>query len=122
MVVVQAEAYDSPPPSREEIQRRRARLKQGAIFLIARDMHTGQVVGAGSCSPIVDDVTEVAAIGVARTHRRRGIAQALCRCLAGNAFASGAGVAYLMAVNEAERRIYERVGFAVVSEMLHISR
>jgi ribosomal protein S18 acetylase RimI-like enzyme len=121
MLTVQADAYGSPLPSRDEIHRRRSRLEQGAIALIARDTHTGIVVGAGSCSPIVNGLTEVAAIGVSAAYRRRGIAHCLGQQLAATAFSSGAEEAFLMAADDAECRIYERVGFTMISEMLHIS-
>jgi len=123
MAVVQADAYDSPQPAtRDEIASRRAALARGAIAVIARDTTTGVVVGAGSCSAIVDGLTEVAGIGVARTHRRRGIARAVTYRLASEARERGAEVPFLMAAHDAERRIYERTGFNTITDVLHISK
>jgi ribosomal protein S18 acetylase RimI-like enzyme len=122
MALVQAEAYASALPSRDEIPQRRAALERGAVAVIARDIASGAVVAAGSCSPIVDGLSEVAAIGVAVTHRRRGIARALARRLAGEALQHGAQVPFLMAADDVEQHIYEQVGFTAVAEILHISR
>jgi len=99
----------------------RAAPDRGAVAIVARDA-TGTVIGAGCCSPVVDGYAEVAATGVAVSHRRRGIAQALAHRLAWEAIERGAEVPFLMAADKAERRIYERSGFATVGEILHISR
>jgi predicted GNAT family acetyltransferase len=53
--------------------------------------------------------------------RRRGIAAAMASRLAKEAFAEGVGGVFLMARSEAEARIYARAGFALGSEVLHIS-
>lgn len=121
MLIVQGDAYESSLPSRDDIRDRRVALERGAIAMIAREANSHTVVGAGSCSPVVGGLTEVAAIGVRATHRRRGIARALGHRLTSDAFASGADVAFLMAAHVAECRIYERVGFRRISEMLHIA-
>jgi len=100
MALVQGDAYGSPQPaSRDELPARRAAMRRGAIAMIARDVATGAVVGAGSCSPIVGGLSEVAAVGVAATHRRRGIARTLAHRLANEAIA----------------------GFTTIGEILHIS-
>ena len=121
MMLVQAEAYGSPAPAVEEVPDRRAALDRGAVAIVARDA-TGTVVGAGCCSPVVDGHAEAAATGVAVSHRRRGIAQALAHRLAWEAIERGAEVPLLMAADKAERRIYERSGLTSVGEILHISR
>jgi GNAT superfamily N-acetyltransferase len=120
MATVQAEAYQEPPPPREAAVGQGARFRD-LIAVIAVDAGSGAVVGAGSCSPIRDGLTEVAAIGVAVSHRRRGIGAGLAHGLAAAALDRGAVTPWLMAAHDAERRIYERVGFAVIGEILHIS-
>jgi ribosomal protein S18 acetylase RimI-like enzyme len=123
MAVVQAEAYEATnKPTRADVQRQRAALAAGALAVIARDRRSGVVVGAGSSSPIRDGLTEVAAIGVAVTHRRQGIGAALAARLASVAISQGATTPWLMAAHDAERRIYERAGFRTISDILHISR
>jgi ribosomal protein S18 acetylase RimI-like enzyme len=123
MALAQAEAYgETVLPTRGVVGDRRASLAAGAIAIVARDLSTGSVVGAGSCSPIRDGLTEVASIGVITSHRQRGIGTALAGRLATEAMRAGAVTPWLMAAHEAERRAYERAGYRTIGEMLHISR
>lgn len=122
LMTVTAEAYGSDArPSPDDLKRTRLASDRGAGAIIARDVNDGRVVGAGTFPPIVDGVTEVAAIGVATTHRRRGIAQALARRLAQEAVGRGARAPFLMAAHEAEEGIYQRAGFRTIGTILHIS-
>jgi len=123
MLEVTNEAYGSPaPPSRDDVTHARWALAHGSGAVIARDLTNDKVVGAGRFPPVVDGLTEVASIGVAMSHRRRGIGQALARRLALEAASFGATTPFLTAEHEAEARIYERAGFRHVSQILHISR
>jgi predicted GNAT family acetyltransferase len=97
-------------------------LEHGTGAVVARDLTDSRIVGGGTFPSIVNGVTEVAAIGVAVTHRRRGIAQALARRLAEEAVGRGARTPFLMAAHEAEARIYERAGYREIGTILHISR
>jgi GNAT superfamily N-acetyltransferase len=122
MAVVQAEAYDEPEvPGRDLVALRRAALADGALAVIAVEQTSGAVVGAGSCSPVRDGLTEVAAIGVSAVYRRRGIGGALASRLGREAISGGADVPWLMAADDGERRIYERAGYRAIGEILHIS-
>ncbi len=122
MAVVQTEAYDEPElPSRDIVARRRAALADGAKAVIAVEQITGEVVGAGSCSQVNSGLAEVAAIAVSAEHRGRGIGGALASRLGREAFSAGADVPWLMAAHDSERRIYERAGYRVIGEILHIS-
>jgi GNAT superfamily N-acetyltransferase len=122
MIAVQNEAYEEAgSPTAAEVKERREALLTGSLAVIATDVDSGMVVGAGSCSRIRDGLTEVAAIGVAESHRRRGIGQALAGRLASEALAHGAVSPWLMAAHVAEERIYERVGFSTVGSVLHMS-
>jgi N-acetylglutamate synthase-like GNAT family acetyltransferase len=84
-----------------------------------RDDHIA--AGAGEYSPIIDGVTELTSIGVRPAYRRRGIAAAVVDRLADTAREAGAVNLFLMA-NEAEERLYGRVGFVTEGRVLHISR
>ena len=82
----------------------------------------------GSCCVIENDCIHrpqytpwVAAVYVRPEFRRRGIAEALTRRLASEMHARGNDGVFLMAAGDREARIYERAGFATVSEILHIS-
>ncbi|HLJ66934.1 MAG TPA: GNAT family N-acetyltransferase, partial [Chloroflexota bacterium] len=119
---VQHEAYGEPEPAtKEDAQRVAANLRAGGMAVLARVQDTGEPVGAGEYTPILDGVTEITSIAVRAPYRRRGIAAAMTVWLARAALAAGATVPFLMA-NEAEERIYARAGFRTTSSVLHISR
>jgi ribosomal protein S18 acetylase RimI-like enzyme len=120
-IAVQNEAYGASPPNLSAIAPLRSSLKAGGIAVLARMIATGEPVGAGVCSVPSNQTTEVAGIGVRSAFRRRGVAGAITTRLVQEAFASGISVPFLMAAHEAEKRIYDRAGFSVVSEILHIS-
>ena len=123
VVAVQHIAYDDPaPPSEHDIARQRTTIAQGGLVALARDTASGEAVGAGLCTPPLDGITEIAAIGVIPAYRRRGVAGALTALLLREAFAAGLTAPFLMPAEEAGERIYARVGFARVSEVLMISR
>jgi ribosomal protein S18 acetylase RimI-like enzyme len=121
-VAVQNESYDAPPPDSAAIARLRDSLEAGGIAVLARMLGTGEPVGAGVCSIPSNKTTEIAGIGVRAAFRRRGVAGALTSRLVQEAFAMGISAPFLMAAHEAEKRIYDRAGFSVVGEILHISR
>jgi ribosomal protein S18 acetylase RimI-like enzyme len=122
LLSVLAEAYGDPPPSTSAVERRRDALAAGAIAVMAQDTVTGAVVGGGSCSQVIDGMSEVAGIGVAPEYRRQGIAQALAERLAAQAIERGATTPFLMAAHQAEARIYRRAGFSAVGDILHLSQ
>jgi ribosomal protein S18 acetylase RimI-like enzyme len=119
---VQHEAYVEPePPGEEAVRSIRGNLASGGGAVLARTVGDHIPVGAGEYTPFIEGVTEVTSIGVRPAYRRRGIATAMTAWLAGSAHASGATTLFLMA-NEAEERIYARVGFVTGGRILHISR
>ncbi|MBN3907269.1 MAG: GNAT family N-acetyltransferase [Nostoc sp. NMS1] len=120
-VTVQNEAYGESQPSPEDAQSLRTSIAADGIAVLARVTATGEAVGAGVCSVPFNQTTEVAGIGVVPSFRRRGIAGALTTRLVQEAFNKGVTVAFLMAAHEAEERIYTRVGFSRIGEILHIS-
>jgi predicted GNAT family acetyltransferase len=61
-------------------------------------------------------------VGVRAVYRRQGIAAAVTALLARTMLDRGVATVFLMAAGEAEGRIYERVGFRRVGEVLHVSR
>ena len=96
-------------------------LEAGGLVVLARDAATGEPAGGGLCTGPLEGATELTSIGVREAFRRRGIAEAMTRRLAGVMHARGNDGVFLMAAGEAEARIYERAGFEAASEMLHIS-
>lgn len=119
---VQQAAYNKPDaPGEEAVRSLRRSIGSGGGVVLARTVGDHVPVGAGEYTPSIGGVTEVTSIGVLAAYRRRGIAAAMTSWLAESARGSGATTLFLMA-NEAEGRIYARVGFVTDRRILHISR
>lgn len=120
--VVQHEAYGEPETaSPADGQRLANSLQAGGMAVLARVQDTGNPVGAGEYTALIDGFTEITSIAVSAAFRRRGIAAAMTAWLLRTAFDAGATDPFLMA-NEPEERIYARAGFHTVASILHISR
>ena len=120
--LVQHEAYDDPDPVDDgSVDRLRANLEHGAGAILARQVADQEPVGAGEFTQPIDGVTEITSIAVRGPWRRRGIAAAVTARLLDDARRAGVETPFLMA-NEAEARVYARVGFEQIAEVLHISR
>jgi N-acetylglutamate synthase-like GNAT family acetyltransferase len=85
-----------------------------------RDSLTGEAIGGGICTVPFDQTTELAGVGVRLPYRRQGIAAALTARLAQLAWAAGISTVFLMAALEAEARVYARIGFQHMGEVLDI--
>jgi GNAT superfamily N-acetyltransferase len=119
---VQHEAYDEPgAPTDEDVVSLRRGLESGGGAILARTTDDRTPVGAGEFTPIIGGVSEITSIGVIPPYRRRGIAAAMCARLSAEVRARGATTPFLMA-NDAESRVYARVGFVTRGAVLHISR
>jgi GNAT superfamily N-acetyltransferase len=122
MRIVQHEAYEDPDPVDDaSVVRLRGNLADGAGAILARRIDDHEPVGAGEFTQPIDGVSEIAGIAVRAPWRRRGIAAAVTARLLDDARRAGIRTPFLMA-NEAEARVYARVGFEPVSEVLLISR
>lgn len=121
VLTVQNEAYGDPPPSMAQATARRGLLAKGGLLILARDGATGEPAGAGLCDVPANSTTELAAIAVSASFRRRGIAGAMISRLARDASARGIETVFLMATHPTEEHIAERAGFKATSEILHIS-
>lgn len=95
--------------------------EHGGVVVVAVDEATGEAAGAGVCDIIHDGLGEVAGIGVRLRYRRRGIAAAIAHRLTDAAFAAGASSTFLTPAGPPEQRIYERVGYAPITEQAHLS-
>ncbi|MFL6139923.1 MAG: GNAT family N-acetyltransferase [Frankiaceae bacterium] len=120
---VQHEAYGEPvPPGPADVERLRRTVRSGGVVVLAREAATGDGAGAGLCTAPAAGVRELAAVAVRGRFRRRGIAGAVTARLAMLAQARGAATVWLEPAGEAEQRIYERAGFAVVGSKIAIAR
>lgn len=118
----QHEAYDErEPPTEDWIAGIHASIDGGGLLVLARDARTGEPAGGGQCTPPHEGATELTSIGVRSGFRRRGIAAAMTAWLADAMSARGADLVFLMAAGEPEAKIYSRVGFDRIGEVLYIS-
>ncbi|MGH3831729.1 MAG: GNAT family N-acetyltransferase [Pseudonocardiaceae bacterium] len=118
----QNEAYGQPETTDHDLARLRGTVADGGLVALARDPATGSGVGGGLCAPPHGGVSELAAIGVRAPYRRRGIATALTALLTRACPTAGITTPFLTPEGEAEERIFRRIGYRPVTEMLHISR
>ncbi|MFD6067698.1 MULTISPECIES: GNAT family N-acetyltransferase [Amycolatopsis] len=82
---------------------------------------TGEVVGGGVATPILDGATEIAGIGVIDEYRSRGIAAAMTEYLTREAHARGGRSVFLTPGAGQAERVYGRVGFKTAAECVHLS-
>jgi GNAT superfamily N-acetyltransferase len=123
VAAVQNDAYGDPEPAGpHDVARLAATVSRGGVVVLARDSGTGEPVGAGLCTGPVDGVSELAAVGVRASHRRRGIAAWITALLATAAYERGARLVWLEPAGEREAGVYERVGFTASGYKLWISR
>ena len=118
LLTAQNEAYGEALPEAAEVERLHALLAAGGIAVLARDRLTGAAVGGGLCNVPFEGTTELTSVGVRPAYRRRGVAAALTARLVQLAWAAGISTVFLMAAHEAEARIYARVGFQQIGEVL----
>lgn len=122
MLAAQNEAYsDDSSPTEVAVERQRALLEAGGLAVLARVRDTGEPAGGGICNAPLRGITELSSIGVRPRYRRRGLAGAMTAWLTREAFARDLKCVFLMAAGEAEVRIYARVGFARLSEVVGMS-
>jgi ribosomal protein S18 acetylase RimI-like enzyme len=120
LVTAQNEAYGEAAPAPDVVTRQRTFLEAGGIAVLARDSLTGEAAGGGICNVPFDHATELSSVGVRMPFRRRGIAAALTAQLVQLAWAAGISTVFLMAAHEAEARVYARIGFQRIGEVLDI--
>lgn len=94
-------------------------LKKSRAFTARLD---GEGVSAGMYTDIIDGVTELVGIATLQAYRRRGFGGALTAFATRTAFADGATLAFLTAAGEEASRVYQRVGFRQVGELLLMAK
>jgi ribosomal protein S18 acetylase RimI-like enzyme len=97
-------------------------LKKGGAVAVVRARDSDMVLGAGLFTPPHDGVTEIAAIGVHASARRRGIGAALAALLADHALVLGIDLPFLMCEVTNEDGVYRRAGFERLGEIVCVSR
>jgi GNAT superfamily N-acetyltransferase len=119
----QGEAFgEAPAVSEADIASARRRVEGGGLMIYARDAETGEPAGAGAGTAVIDGTTELVGLGVREPYRRRGIAAAITWELSRLADRAGVTTAFLTPGGGVAERVYARVGYHGMGEMLHISR
>jgi GNAT superfamily N-acetyltransferase len=118
----QAEAYGQVAITEHDVARLRRTARHGGGVVLARARSDTEALGAGLYQPPIDGVTEIAALGVRKQARGRGVGALITALLAAEALNRGADLPFLMAGTEAEERIFLRLGFSRFGTMLHISQ
>ncbi|MFI6595656.1 GNAT family N-acetyltransferase [Nonomuraea sp. NPDC050536] len=114
-------AFDAPAATEHDVARLRRALDGGGLVASATDTATGEAVGAGQLGSPYHGVAEVAGIAVLASHRRRGIAGAVTALLTRAGGAAGITTPFLTPGDDEAGRVYARVGYRKVGEMLHTS-
>lgn len=118
---VMNDAFEAPEVTEHDVARLRRVLDRGGLVAAATDAATGEVVGAGQIGGPHRGVAEVAGIAVRASHRRRGIAGAITALLTRAGADAGITTPFLTPADDGAARVYGRVGYRKVGEVLHIS-
>jgi predicted GNAT family acetyltransferase len=118
---VRQEAFCEPDPvTVSDIARVRSSVEHGGAAVLARETASGEVVGSGACLVPNGRVTELVSIGVRPQWRCLGVGAKITSALANAALSSGSEMVYLTAVHDEGERVYERVGFSVSGQLVHL--
>ncbi|MFC3453607.1 GNAT family N-acetyltransferase [Amycolatopsis speibonae] len=119
MIRAQNVAFGEPDPG-EHVEPSPAQLSGETISVMAI-AESGEVVGGGVATAILDGASEIAGIGVLEEFRGRGIAAAMTEYLTREAHARGGESVFLTPGAGQAERVYGRVGFKTVAECVHLS-
>ncbi|MEC3977031.1 GNAT family N-acetyltransferase [Amycolatopsis sp. H20-H5] len=122
MIEAQNEAFgETGPISDEDVDRARELPERGGIALLAVHAISGDPVGGGFATALLDGTTEVAGIGVREKYQRRGVAGAIVESLTREAHSRGAHTVFLTPGHGPAQRVYTRVGYRTAGECVHLS-
>nr|WP_221472162.1 GNAT family N-acetyltransferase [Amycolatopsis umgeniensis] len=119
MIRAQNVAFGEPDPG-EHVEPSPAQLNGETISVMALT-GSGECVGGGVATAILDGASEIAGIGILDGYRQRGIAAALTEHLTREAHARGGDSVFLTPGAGQAERVYGRVGFKTVAECVHLS-
>ncbi|MFJ8072618.1 GNAT family N-acetyltransferase [Streptomyces sp. NPDC096176] len=109
---VQHDAYGMEgEPTEGQIGGLRGVAEGGGVAALGTDETDGIPVAAGSCSIPIDGLSELTGLGVAASHRRRGIGAALSAYLTAQAFGLGCRTVWLEPGDSDIERIYAGIGY-----------
>lgn len=101
-----------------DLDRLRSTRNEGGTVVLAR--HAGTPAGAGLHTPPRAGLAQIAAVAVLPEYRRRGIASSVGAELSRRVLAAGAAP-YLETETQNEQRLYARLGYSAIGELIAIS-
>lgn len=123
LLTAQHEVYAEPTaPTAADVAGTRRTLELGGLAVLARDAVNGEPAGGGICDAIGDGIGELAGFGVRARYRGRGVGTAITAHLTRAAHRAGAVTVFLTPGGEPAERIYTRVGFRRIDEVVFLSR
>jgi ribosomal protein S18 acetylase RimI-like enzyme len=121
MARLQHQVFDDPEPADDRtVARLRGSLNRGGRALICVDAETRQVVGAAQSGVPAGGATEIVAVAVVASHRRRGLAATMVSMLSRQGFDAGLTTVFLEAAPGADGA-YRNAGFQRTSTSVHMS-
>jgi ribosomal protein S18 acetylase RimI-like enzyme len=112
-------AYGEPgEPTASDVARLRGTLEAGGLVLLA--LRDGEPAGAVLALAPNDRLSEIAAVGVAPEHQRRGIASTLV-AEASRAVLTSGSWPYLQTETANEQRLYGRLGYERIGSLIATS-
>ena len=102
-----------------DVQDFRRILERSRAFTARLD---GVGVSAGMYTDIRDGVTELVGIATLPEYRRRGFGGALTAFATKTAFADGASLAFLTAASQEASRVYQRVGYETIGNLITLAK
>jgi ribosomal protein S18 acetylase RimI-like enzyme len=115
---MQNAAYGEAGVNAADVARLRRTLDGGGA-VVAATSADGAVVSAGVLGTPQGGRAEIYAVATAATHRRRGLASAVVAALSTVALDNGL-TPYLQCEGPAEQRMYERLGYRAVGELIDL--
>jgi GNAT superfamily N-acetyltransferase len=123
LIAVQRAAFgEDEPVTDAAVDGMHKLLADGGLAVLAKDTQRGVPAGAGVATVVLDGATELVGLAVPDRYRRRGIAAAVTAELSRLADRAGVTTAFLTPGGDVAERVYARVGYRGIGDMLHISR
>jgi ribosomal protein S18 acetylase RimI-like enzyme len=116
---LRAEVFDdAPPPGVESLLRLRQAVQADHDWYALATLD-GRFVGSGRCDASGNGWGEITAIVTHPDFRQRGVAAAVTSLLVRQMIDSGSTLAWLSAANPTAQRVYARLGFRIVGNLLN---
>lgn len=109
---------ETEPVGTEQVQRLREALRADNDWYALATLE-GRFIGTGRCAASAIGWGEISAIVTQPDFRRRGVALAVTSALVQRYLDAGGTLAWLSAANPTAQRVYARLGFSIVGNLLN---